>query len=223
MSPKREPLHRGCGASIAHVIEEMARTLLNWAGRRILQQSEPPFPLRQQQFEILAAEACEHTVIAGDDGVGKFLFTFLKFEDFFFDGIAGDEPVCKYIARLPDAVAAVDGLCLNCGIPPGIEQEDVFRGGQVQTQAAGLETDQKEAATIVLLKSADTSFTITRLPIEVFVDELFFIQPLLQDTEKTCELRKNQRLMAFFDQLNKLRHQRIQLCTRLGSAFLVDQ
>src|SRR5213596_1610400 len=92
---------------------------------------------------------------AGDDCFGKFLFTFLKFEDFFFDGIAGDEPVCKYIACLPDAVAAVDGLCLNCGIPPGIEQEDVFRGGQVQTQAAGLETDQKEAATIVLLKSAD--------------------------------------------------------------------
>src|SRR6266571_4085361 len=69
-----------------------------------------PRSSRQQQLEILAAEACEHTVIAGDDGVGKFLFTFLKFENFFFDGIAGDEPVCKYIAGLADAVAAVDGL-----------------------------------------------------------------------------------------------------------------
>src|SRR5262249_3894246 len=97
-----------------------------------------PSPSRQQQFEILAAEACQNTVIAGDDGVGKFPFTFLKFENFFFDCIAGAEPVCKYIAGLTDAVAAVDGLSLSCGIPPGIEQEYVWWGGEVQTKAAGL-------------------------------------------------------------------------------------
>src|SRR5207249_11393361 len=72
-----------------------------------------PSPSRQQQLEILAAQACQHTVIAGDDGVGKLPLTFLKFENFFFDAIAGDEPVCEYIACLPDAVTAVDGLRLK--------------------------------------------------------------------------------------------------------------
>jgi len=38
-------------------------------------------------------------------------------------------------------VRAVDGLGLDRRVPPGIENEDIIGGGQVQPQAARLEAD----------------------------------------------------------------------------------
>jgi hypothetical protein len=45
------------------------------------------------------------------------------------------------MARLADAVGAVDGLRFDGGIPPRIEQIDILGGVQVQAQAAGLQTN----------------------------------------------------------------------------------
>ena len=53
--------------------------------------------------------------------------------------VACDQPVREYRPRLPNAMGAVDGLRFHCRIPPGIQQEDVFRRRQIQPQAAGLQ------------------------------------------------------------------------------------
>ena len=47
---------------------------------------------------------------------------------------------------LADPVRAVDGLGLDGGVPPRVEQVDVFGGRQVQAEAAGLEADQEDRA-----------------------------------------------------------------------------
>ena len=56
---------------------------------------------------------------------------------------------------LADPVRAVDGLGLDGRVPPGVEQVDIFGGGQVQAQAAGLEADQEDRAVGVGLEPLD--------------------------------------------------------------------
>jgi hypothetical protein len=38
---------------------------------------------------------------------------------------------------LADAMAAIDGLRLDCRVPPRVQQEHLFGRGQVESQAAG--------------------------------------------------------------------------------------
>jgi hypothetical protein len=63
----------------------------------------------------------------------------LEFEDAVLDGVLGDEAVDEHGAVLADAVGAVGGLIFDGGVPPGVEQEDVVGGGEVEAGAAGLE------------------------------------------------------------------------------------
>ena len=60
-----------------------------------------------------------------DDRLGELAFARLQLEDFFFDGVAGDEAVGDDRLLAADAVGAVDGLRFDGGVPPGVEQEDV--------------------------------------------------------------------------------------------------
>ena len=57
----------------------------------------------------------------------------LELEDFFFDGIACNEAVGEDLTGLADTVSTVNGLCFDGGVPPWVEEEDVFRGGKVET------------------------------------------------------------------------------------------
>ena len=66
-----------------------------------------------------------------------------------------DQAVGEDLLGLADAVGAVDGLRLDGGVPPGVEQVDVVGGGQVQAEAAGLEADQEERAVGVGLEALD--------------------------------------------------------------------
>ena len=84
-------------------------------------------------------------VVGVEDGVGQVALLLLEFEDLLLDGVAADQAVGEDVLGLADAVRAVDGLGLDGGVPPGVEQVDVFGGGQVQAQAAGLEADQEDA------------------------------------------------------------------------------
>src|SRR5215475_12455993 len=98
---------------------------------------------RQQQFQIFSAEVADEAVVGVDDGVSEVALGVLEREDFFFDGVAGDDAISEDLPSLADAVRAVNGLGLDRRVPPGIEQVDVFSRRQVQSQSAGLQTDQE--------------------------------------------------------------------------------
>ena len=68
-------------------------------------------------------------------------------------------------------MGAIDGLRLDCRIPPGIEDEDVVGRRQVEAQAAGLEADQEERTVGVGLEALDTGGAIPRRAVEVLVSE----------------------------------------------------
>src|SRR5215210_230137 len=102
--------------------------------------------LRQQQLQILPAQARQHAPIRLDDGVGEVSLALLELENLLLDGVAGHQTAGEDGTALADAVGAVDGLGLDGGVPPGIEEVDVVGGGEVQAQPPRLEADQEELA-----------------------------------------------------------------------------
>ena len=98
----------------------------------------------EQQLQILAAQLPDQAVIRVDDRVGQVALALLQLQHLFLDRVLGDQAIGEDLAGLADAVGAVDRLRLDGRIPPRIEQEDVFGGGEVQAKAAGLEADEEQ-------------------------------------------------------------------------------
>ncbi len=65
---------------------------------------------RQQQLEVFPGEITHQRVVPADDRVGEGALGLLQLENLLLDRIAGDQPVGEDLPRLPNPVAAVDGL-----------------------------------------------------------------------------------------------------------------
>jgi len=63
----------------------------------------------------------------------------VQVDDLLLDRVLRDETVDGDRQTLADAMCAIRRLVLNGRIPPGIEQDDVVRRGEVQSRAIGLE------------------------------------------------------------------------------------
>lgn len=63
-----------------------------------------------------------------------------------------DKTVDKDGATLPDTVGTGDGLLLGGLVPPGVKQEDIVGGGEVESYAARLERYEEELAVGGLLE-----------------------------------------------------------------------
>ena len=75
--------------------------------------------------------------------------------DAVFDGAGDDELVHEHVLPLTDAEGAVGGLAFDRGIPPAIEVDDVIRGGERESSAAGFDADDEERRTIDGLEALD--------------------------------------------------------------------
>jgi len=141
---------------------------------------------------------------------------FLQGGDFFLDGIPADEAVSEDVAILSDAVSAIDGLCLDGGIPPGIEDEDVIGGGEVQPESARLEADEEDAAIRVGLKAVDVFFSFSGLAIEVLVDDTAIFEMLADDGEHAGELGEDEGLVSLGEEFLEMEEEDVEL----GAGFL---
>ena len=65
-------------------------------------------------------------------------------EDAVLDGLARDEAVDGHGLDLADAVGAIGGLVLDGGVPPGVEEDDLGGGGEVEAGTAGLQGDEED-------------------------------------------------------------------------------
>src|ERR1017187_1582598 len=168
----------------------------------------------QQQLQILPLQIPNETVVLADNGGGQLALGVLQLQDLLFYGVARDQPIGEDLAGLADPVGAVYGLRFHRRVPPGVEQEDVFRGGEVQTQASGLETDQEQAARRVVLETLHMLLTVGRLAIQILVDDPCLVEPLPHDRQQAGELREDQRLMPIFHDFSQAADQHIELGAR---------
>ena len=107
--------------------------------------------------------------------------------------------------RLADAIRAIGGLVLHGRIPPTIEMEHVVGGGEVQSNAAGLERkDEDGRGAVASLESVDHRLTLERrrpavqehcLAVEVVADHR------RQQVTHLAKLGKHQGLVARRHQL----------------------
>ena len=77
------------------------------------------------------------------NGSGQFSFVLLHLQNFLFNCVFRNDFACKDMARLADAVGAVDGLRFRGGIPPWIKQEDVVGRREIEADTARLEADEE--------------------------------------------------------------------------------
>lgn len=109
--------------------------------------------LLQQKLQLSPRKA--QCAGAFDDVFRELGLALLELEDFFFDAVFGDEFQGDHIFVLPDAVRPRDGLLLGERIPPGIEDEHVIGGGEVQTRAPGFDGDEEGLYLSVFLEFFD--------------------------------------------------------------------
>src|SRR5918993_850343 len=134
--------------------------------------------LLEQPVQIFCGQRPDQGRVGGQDRVRQLALLLLQGGDLLLDRVAGDQSVGEDVTRLPDAMRAIDRLRLDSGIPPGIEQEHVFSGSEIETDAAGLQADEEHAAVGIGVEPVDALGAVLRTAIEVLVDQAGLIQPL---------------------------------------------
>ncbi len=147
----------------------------------------------------------------------------LEAEDFFFDGVLGDDAAGVDGFVLADAVGAVDGLGFDGGVPPGVEEVDVVGGGEVEAEAAGFEGDEEEGAGGVGLEMLDALLAVAGFAIEIFVDDAFGVEGGADDGEHAGELGEDQGFVAFVDDFFEAGDQQVEFGAGFGEARAVDE
>ena len=147
-------------------------------------------PLRKQQLEIVDRHVFKHTAltVAFQNGISQCALLRLQFDYLFFYCVSANHSVRENRLRLADSVSSVDGLCFHSGIPPRIQQKDVFGRCQVEPQTSGLQADEENTARIVRLKPLDTFLAVTRLSVEIFVVDPFPVQMFTDNGKHAGEL-----------------------------------
>ena len=110
--------------------------------------------LAEEEVEILESEGAGE-VFLSENVVSEGAFLFLEEADFFLDGVFDEEAVGEDGLFLADAVGAVDGLGFDGGVPPGVEEDDIGGGGEIEAGAAGFEADEEGGGAVVGLEFLD--------------------------------------------------------------------
>src|ERR1700722_11899794 len=95
---------------------------------------------------------------------------------------------------------SVDGLRLHGRIPPGIVEDDVAGGGQVEARAGGAQTEQENAAVRVLRKGLRDFLAILGLSGQDVRADLSRGAFPLQDAEHLDKLAEEQNLVVLREQ-----------------------
>ena len=120
-------------------------------------------------------------------------------------------------------MGAVHRLGFHRRVPPRVQQENVFGGGEVQAQAAGLQADQEEPALRVVLEALHVLLPVSGGAVQVLVDRTVLVQAVADNRQQAGELRKHQRLVALVQHLAQLFQQHFQLGAGVAKPFRIEQ
>lgn len=93
------------------------------------------------------------------EGSDSILFL-LEHENPFFDGAVGVEVVNEDVFGLSDAMSTISGLVFDGSIPPRVEEDDVIGRGDIETNAAGVQADEKNFGRGIGLELVKNGFAI---------------------------------------------------------------
>src|SRR5262249_21233351 len=93
------------------------------------------------------------------------------------------------------------GLGLHGRIPPGVQDEDMLGGREIQAETARLQAHQEQPALGIRLEPRDTRLAITGGPIEILVADALRLEAAPHDGEEARELGEDQRLVALLEDL----------------------
>ena len=85
-------------------------------------------------------------VLTLQHAVGQIAFAAMKIDDLFFDRSGGDQSINRDRTLLADPVRATARLVFCSRISPRVDDDHVVGCREVETEAAGLETDQEQVA-----------------------------------------------------------------------------
>jgi hypothetical protein len=107
-------------------------------------------------------------------------------------------------------------------IPPGVEEIDIVGGGEVETDTAGLEAEQKQRRAVLGLEAFHALLAVPRLAVEVLECDLALVEFGLQESKQRSELGEDESLVALVDNLFELLQKEIELGAR-GVGFFDEQ
>ena len=149
-----------------------------------------------------------------DDGAGEGGFVALQGTDFFLHRSSGEQTIRDHLIALADAVRAVDGLRLDCRIPPWVVEHDITRGGEIEAGAGSFQRQEKHRDRWIALEFVHEGLTVFRLAGEHQVRDLALHEFLADELEHRDELGKNQNLVAFSDEWLERFEQRVEFRAR---------
>ncbi len=163
-------------------------------------------------LEIFHVEfAAEIVIIVFGHKVPKeFSLTLLKNQYFLFDTFFNDGSIDGELIFLPDSMGPIDRLAFDGRIPPWIHEKNITGGCKVKTEAPGLKRNKKNLGITILkefhlLRSLlDGLRTIN--PGHLPTSDSYFI---FNKIKIRRELREDQSLVAFSDQLLEVLHEKV--------------
>ena len=91
----------------------------------------------------------------------------LESEDLFLHRVFRNELIYKHFVFLSDAVSPVDGLLFDGGVPPRVEQENIFSPREIKPQTTRFERYQKYFNVLFILKAFHLPLTVFGRPVEI--------------------------------------------------------
>src|SRR4051812_39118538 len=97
-------------------------------------------------------------------------------------------------------MGAIDRLAFNRRIPPGVKEDDVAGGSEIEAEAAGAEGNQEDGGAFSVLKLFHEGLAIFRFAGEQKGTPLALPDGGADEVEHPGELREDEDLVAFFHQ-----------------------
>ena len=113
----------------------------------------------EDELQVVETEVGGKAFIAQHVG-DELRFLVLKNADFLLDRVAGEQAVGDDLVFLSDPVGSVDGLVFHGGVPPGIVEDDVGSGSEVESRTARLERDKEYRHRLVAVEVIDLVLTV---------------------------------------------------------------
>ena len=144
-------------------------------------------------------------------GIGETAFSRVEFQNAFFHRIACNQSMDDNRSGLADSVRAIGRLIFHRRVPPGIEEEDMIGGRQVEPGAPGFERDEHHGSAFPFAETANDLGPVSGGSVQSFVLQAGILKRRFTEIKQGSPLREDQGLVSLRDRLLQSIHQESEL------------